>query len=461
MSQRGPLLRGEHLQAFNGLGITGTPVYIAATQLRSTIRRQLGEEAANFLSVPQINEAGNTLDWYAPFTGPVVPWSSATEEERASVTIALQQVRQRFHEHSKMLLEGAPKGDVEVFARMLPLVAHIPDVSHIYLVAGRPVITFWGFNGLNAPPQTDTVRDLRMAGPVAAAAPPLIPPPVGRPWWWWFLGGLLLVLLLLGLAFGIRSCSVAGPESGRPESGRKEEPGKKEELLPQGKPLAQGKPLDRVVTPPPPPLPVTPEKPHGAEGGVLLLPGLGGGTGGEHSPGAVVTPPGAPPKIEGGASSTRDAPPAVKVEKERTTPPPPPVVLDGTAGRATTPPVVPLLIPKDSEKNGSTDFLNGRWRSRTGLIESETGKPIEVEYDFKGGKGTITVHRSDGSSCTGPVEAMMNQGNLVIEGRGEAVCPNGEGFHASRVECRPGADGRAACQGRYQDGSGYQVQIHK
>ena len=73
-----PLLRSGSLREYHALGVLGNPLFGAAAQLSATVRRQLGSEAADMLAIPQINEAGDRVDWYAPFDGPVVPWSAAT-----------------------------------------------------------------------------------------------------------------------------------------------------------------------------------------------------------------------------------------------------------------------------------------------------------------------------------------------------------------------------------------------
>ena len=80
----GALLRSGSLQEFNVLGVEGQPVHSAALQLREAIRLKIGREAADCLAIPQKNESGDRIDWYAPFEGDVVPWSAAVSEERDS-----------------------------------------------------------------------------------------------------------------------------------------------------------------------------------------------------------------------------------------------------------------------------------------------------------------------------------------------------------------------------------------
>jgi hypothetical protein len=135
----GAQLRTGNLREYTALGAAGRQVYTAAPQLRATIKRMVGPEQAEMLAVPQINESGDTIAWYAPFDGSIVPWTAATEEERAPARSTLQAARQSFLDRAAQLKEnGTSSQDAEMFARMLPLAMHIPDESHIYLVDGRP-----------------------------------------------------------------------------------------------------------------------------------------------------------------------------------------------------------------------------------------------------------------------------------------------------------------------------------
>ena len=79
---RGALLRSGKSGSFTALGETGQPVYRAALQLREAIRRK-NPELVDHLAIPQSDELGNRIDWYSALDGDVIPWSSATEEERA------------------------------------------------------------------------------------------------------------------------------------------------------------------------------------------------------------------------------------------------------------------------------------------------------------------------------------------------------------------------------------------
>lgn len=95
------------------------------------------------------------------------------------------------------------------------------------------------------------------------------------------------------------------------------------------------------------------------------------------------------------------------------------------------------------------DFLNGQYRAGAGIQDRRTGKPLRLEYQFKDGKGEVTVRRANGVTCTGPVTAAMNKGGLAINSQGQAVCGDGSTYDMPKVDCRQGATSVADCTGGY------------
>ena len=462
----GPVLRSAALRDFNALGSIGRPVFDTAPQVRATIRRQLGADIAAMLAIPKVGESGETVNWHAPEEGLVVPWSSATPEERDGLRRQLQEARARVLAHAETLgrdlAERSVSGDFEVYARLLPHVMRIPDESHIYAVNGKPVLTFWGFTRPGGE-AADTIAALAAPpaplAPAAAAAvtPPPPAAPVGGPrrlpWWAWL---LLLLLLLALLLFGLRACTP--------------------ELVPE--------PLRPVLL-------LAPEAPDSVtEGGRIAVPGIvvpGTGT----APGAVAVPgqPGA--ATDSGAGTRETTPPGAEVTPpaedkqdkaaDRTEPPTPPVPEDKKgedgkdADKAETPPVrptpatppadrggkTPLVIPPEAARSGDASFLNGKWTSQSGLMDSRTGLPAIVEYDFKAGQGTVTIRRSDGTVCVGKSSAVMQDGRLVITGADDPSCDDGSRYGRTRVECRQGNGARAECVGKAGNGQDYSVDMNR
>lgn len=458
----GPLLRSAPMREFNALGSVGRPVFDSAPQVRATIRRQLGADIAAMLAVPQIGESGKDVDWYAPEGGLVVPWSAASPEERDTMRAQLQAAREKVAQHAASVgvqLSARPAqtgtDDFEVYARLLPHVMRIPNESHIYSVDGKPVLTFWGFSDPRLP-DADPIRDLMPAVPAAQAAAMMPPPPepatVARPWWarwWWW---LLLLLLLLLLLWGLRTCA---PEI-LPPAFRSEIVG--EQKQPDVPPTREVPPVGTVVVP-------------GVTVPGVVVPGEGNGVAPDGTavvPDSGAVPPDAgatPPQPDDASKSPEDQktppqpddaakPPEATPPQDQQTPPQPDAGANPQAK-----PETPLTIPPQAKTGGGTDFLNGKWTSRGGLMDSRTGLPATVEYDFKGGKGTVTIKRGDGTTCVGASSATMQGGKLVITGQDDPRCSDGSSYGRATVECAQGASGAAKCSGKPQQGPEYSVDM--
>ncbi len=463
-SESGPLLRSARLRDFNALGSVGRPVYASAPQIRATLRRQLGPEVAAMLAIPQIGESGENVDWYAPEGGLVVPWSAAAPEEREAMRVALQGGREKLLAHAETLgaqLDARPQraaaDDFEVYARLLPHVLRIPDESHIYSVDGKPVVTFWGFTAPGLP-EADPIRDLIPAAVAAVpAGAPRMPPPVldpvpaSRPWWRWLMPLLLLLLGLGLLLWLLRGCAPdVLPPALRPA----------EVLVP----VAPDRPGDTVVVP-------------GVTVPGVAVPGVTVPDATGTAPGAATTPDGTPapgvttppdaaqpeppaPEPQGAQppEGAQEPPPQPGSEGEKPVPPPQPGA-DAEKPAAPPQPETPLVIPPEAQKSGSTDFLNGTWTSRGGLMDARTGLPAVVQYGFENGKGTVTITRPDGTVCKGASTAAMQGGRLTITGSEEVRCNDGSAYARTDVTCTPGADGRARCAAKPAEGREYSVDI--
>ncbi|HHJ16977.1 MAG TPA: Breakpoint cluster region protein [Gammaproteobacteria bacterium] len=462
------LLQSGGLREYRQLGADGNPVYLSAPQLRAAIKRQLGPDVADYFAIPRRSEDGDRIDWYAPREGDVVPWSAATPEEQRSAAQELLQARERVLATGAQMQTGK-ETERQAFGRLLEHVMNFPDDSHVFLVNSRPVLVFWGFLRHDAEPGYDAVAALLpvmdAAAPVAPAsvAPAAVAPLATRRrfrWWWLLLPLLLLLLLFLLLRGCNRPAGIGLP--GLPETGGLPEA----PALPEREPAVdlprRGVDLDGmvpgrggVVAPPP-----AGEMPGLPADGIPPLeeamPAAGEQAPLAEEPPAEETP--APEEIPQPEEMPQpeDVPPPEEPPQPEDIPapenavqPPEPVPQAEEAG-------APLAIPAEAVRSGSTDFLNGRWRSDASLMD-KTGRPIDVEYEFNNGEGVARYKRSDGVVCQGPTSATMAQGRLMISDKGNIRCPDGTGFRKSRVECRVGQGGLADCQGSYTSGEKFSV----
>lgn len=109
---------------------------------------------------------------------------------------------------SESMRADAQNREKQIFGRLLEKTIHFPDSDHVYLVDGKPVITFWGFTDHAGTYDHDPLLCLRPPVPSAAPVAPLAPPPlaaavpvevVKKSRWWRWLWLLLLPQLLLSL----------------------------------------------------------------------------------------------------------------------------------------------------------------------------------------------------------------------------------------------------------------------
>ncbi|AZF18607.1 SrfA family protein [Pseudomonas sp. R3-18-08] len=427
---RGALLRSGKSGSFTSLGETGQPVYRAALQLREAIRRK-DPELVKHLAVPQSDELGNQIDWYSDIDGDVIPWSSATEEERAPAREQLERLKTSLQGLSQRFIgpEGdAHTGDKAVFGKLLKRVIHFPDENFVYLVQGKPVLTFWGFEHANADANRDPLMCLypTPAAPLVFQLPPDEPvdaaplaPVIARPWWrrWWWLLLLPLLLLLLLLLLSLRGClpgvtlPVAGITSTEPET---------TEIRGQVPVVTDVNSTGAATVGSGSGVPV--------EGGAIEGPSAADEQATQQPQAEAPTPPAQAPEAA-----------AVEPQTPPTTPGSPATSQPSTAG---------LSIPP-AAPDGTADFLNGQYRAGAGIQDRKTGKPLRLEYKFNNGKGEVTVHRANGVNCTGPVSAAMKGGSLSIDSQGQAVCGDGSNYDMPKVDCRPGATSIADCTGGY------------
>lgn len=217
------LLRSGDVKDYTALGQDGQAVYSIASQLRDTIRLKRGRIFSDYLAAPQRNDQGSRIDWYVPFESDqtdgkyfIIPWSSATPEEKQKALAELHVFEQTMLELGNEIAKNPNlKGDQLLFSRLLSgdsdhadqnslKALRFPNAEHVYLVNDRPVITFWGFIEKNANVYGSPFLPLQAAAPIvpqAAIAETVINEPLTVkviPWWqrWWF---WLPLLGLLGL----------------------------------------------------------------------------------------------------------------------------------------------------------------------------------------------------------------------------------------------------------------------
>ncbi|MFJ5431643.1 SrfA family protein [Pectobacterium actinidiae] len=458
-------LRSGSLDDFLALGENGQPVYASALQLRETLRLRKQQQIADCLAIPQPNEHGDRIDWYSPVDGKVTSWIAASEEEREK-SLALLETYQAAVADISQRAQNAEKAGQKLFGVLLAKAIQFPGANHVYLVDGKPVLTFWGFVNLDKKSRLDALDCLRPViketeplfvasapvanaptlplvdpvpepepqpvvqpesvdptpAPVAAAAAVPVRPPFFRLWWLLPAAALLAILSLQ-----IRGC-VSGQDD-KSTSDVAATVKQEKRALPSSTP-AEPAPQQEST-----PVPPVVEK---------------------EAVKAVETPVAAAPVED----AVKPEVPAVTEPEAPVAPPAEPVVEQV--------PAVPagkddLVMPADAVKIGSIKFLNGNWRVIVDGKAPITGRPPSLRYQIQNGKGTARITHGDGVTCRANVEAgLMSSGNLIINSRSGARCSDNSRFQMPELVCKQGASGAAAeCIGRYDENTVFPMTIKR
>ena len=173
-------LRSGNLEDVLTLGENGQPVYALASQLREALRLQQQPAVADCLAIPLPNAQGDRIDWYAPIAGRAISWHAADDDARAAALPLLEHF-QTTAEAISLRARHSGKANLQMFAALLSKATQFPDQNAVFLVDGKPVITFWGCVKADGKIRNAPLDCLR---PKDRPAPPIAPPiiePIAEP----------------------------------------------------------------------------------------------------------------------------------------------------------------------------------------------------------------------------------------------------------------------------------------
>lgn len=429
------LLRSGNLDDYQAVGGGGQAVFDSALQIRETLRLRKQQAMVDCLAIPQINDNGDRVDWYSPIEGKAVAWKAADEEARFRALRYLGSTLENAALSRKSLQSG--KTSLQLFGSLLEKAIQFPGENHVFLVDGKPVITFWGFVNLNENPRDDVLDCLRLADipPVVTVAEPEqeeeIPPEIT-----FAEADAPLLTPVVELA------KPAEPEPQPQPPVIVNEP----EVTP---PLAQEKPARRL---PLWSLPVA---------AVIIA--------------AIVGP------LLWKQQTTQPVPAAAAVEVAKIDMAPLPALASALPlhraevtpvakkEKSVEGPVVIAAIPKDAlvmdanqMKAGTTRFLNGNWRVLVDVKDPVSGKAPSLRYQIQANKGTARVVHGDNIVCRAEIFSGLHQsGELMIKSRGNARCTDGSRYPMPEITCKAGTNDVAACTARYDDHAEIPLTIKK
>lgn len=123
-------LRSGNLDAVLALGENGQPVYASALQIRETLRLRRQSALADCLAIPQANDRGDRLDWYAPFSGRVKSWLGASDHERRAALQHLTACQQDMQDLSTRA-RAAENPSMRLFGALLSKTLQFPDQQYV------------------------------------------------------------------------------------------------------------------------------------------------------------------------------------------------------------------------------------------------------------------------------------------------------------------------------------------
>lgn len=428
------LLRSGNLDDYQAVGGGGQAVFDSALQIRETLRLRKQQAMVDCLAIPQINDNGDRVDWYSPIEGKAVAWKAADEEARFRALRYLGSTLENAAALSRKSLQSG-KTSLQLFGSLLEKAIQFPGENHVFLVDGKPVITFWGFVNLNENPRDDVLDCLQLADipPVVTVAEPEqeeeIPPEI---------------------TFAEADAPLLTPvvELAKPAEPEPQPPVivNEPKVTP---PLAQEKPARRL---PLWSLPVA---------AVIIA--------------AIVGP------LLWKQQTTQPVPEAAAVEVAKIDMAPLPALASALplhraevtpAAKKEKPvegPVVIAAIPKDAlvmdanqMKAGTTRFLNGNWRVLVDVKDPVSGKAPSLRYQIQANKGTARVVHGDNIVCRAEIFSGLHQsGELMIKSRGNARCTDGSRYPMPEITCKAGTNDVAACTARYDDHAEIPLTIKK
>ncbi len=434
------LLRSGDLDDFQAVGGGGQAVFDSALQIREALRLRKQQAMVDCLAIPQINDDGDRVDWYSPVEGRAVSWKAADDESRFRALRFLESTLDSAAALSRKSLQS-PKTAQQLFGSLLEKALQFPGVNHVFLVDGKPVITFWGFVDLNESAREDVLACLREEEPPAP--------------------------------------TIVMPE----ESEEEEETPAVATFSRADEPLLAAVPEMTTQQPPEPPqpepqpapvappvateaAPASPKRRYGlwalpvaavvvaAVAAPLLWPQQPAVSEPTSAATTAAAKPAAPQTIAPAPVASEPAPvltaslPLHQAEVVAAKAPPAPE--KPSEPTITAIPKDALVMDANQVKAGSTRFLNGSWRVMLDIKDEVTGKPPTLRFQIQNNKGTARLVQGNNIVCRSEIfSGLHDTGVLMIKSRGHARCSDGSRYPMPEISCTAGTSDVAQCTARY------------
>ena len=428
------LLRSGNLDDFQAVGGGGQAVFESALQIREALRLRKQQAIVDCLAIPQVNDGGDRVDWYSPVDGSVTSWKAANEDDRYRALRYLENTLASVESLSKKCLQS-PKTAQQLFGSLLSKAFQFPGENFLFLVDGKPVISFVNLNENARDDVLDCLRESLIPEPAPIVIEDPEPEPEPTPVLTFeqadepLIAPATVVRITPDELYTPEPAPVIVPPVEEPEP----EPAivAKKRRVPLWTLPVAAVIVAAIATPL-----LWPKQAPSAEPVAVVAP----------EPVAI-----APKPIKAVEPLPMKLPlhqAEVVASKEKE---PAPVAAPAPA------PVVIAAIPKDAMvmeanqvKAGSTRFLNGTWRAILDVKDPITGKPPSLRYQIQNNKGFARVVHGDNVVCRVEVfSGLHSNGELMIKSRGNARCTDGSRYPMPEVACKAGTSDVAECNARY------------
>lgn len=501
-------LNSGELSKYTALGQDGTPIYPHAVAFLESLKKssELGPKVAEYFAIPKFSPDNSYVDWYIPFESSkadgsysISYWNAATNEEKQKALKELKDLEEKLTSFGQELEFKATNQNMRLLAHFLtgsndkenlPVVHH-PSNDCVFIVDGRPVITFWGFvkKGEHATTQpfknlqntttssfnntsnatTSTIRQENVTNTITKEDHNHKPCKLALLWLLGLLGLLFLLWLLwqlLKFFFPSLGLSLPGfnlPGFNLPGFGFDKD---KTEIGINAPDIDAGKldlekdvvaikdqnkvtidtidpntaTIDDKTTVNTTPKQST-EEPLLAEDNTVDTPDNN-----------IVDP------VDDDLAQANDneilAP--VKVDDVPTDTSNP---INNNVSVAD-----PVAMPFNSNAitKGDQSWLKGSWDTKSGLMDDQNGVPLNLGYEFDGkGNSKMIVTRKNGTKCVVNGTSKVNNGTIVIQSNANAVCPDGRSYAMPTITCADDGSGQAKCKGKYENSSEFNINMFK
>ena len=117
------------------------------------------------------------------------------------------------------------------------------------------------------------------------------------------------------------------------------------------------------------------------------------------------------------------------------------------------------FTPQDLAQEGNK-VINGKWTTRSGLMDSTNGRPLQLGYEFANGKGQAVVTRPDGTRCVTDVSSVVQGSTVNIDSPARALCADGSSYQVPPVKCVLNTEGQVECLGVH-GGKSFPIQFYR